>query len=752
MTRKSGFSKLLCTAVLLIAVELCRAAVQKDPPINLLWKSCFKHEDFSERKLCPDTNDCRCHRDKACCVNVTTSVPQLPGKTQKLSCRACFNGKLTKSVFKNIAALNLTHLDLGRSGINTITKDALTGFKNLTFLEELDFSSNVLRNLTDLCSDRIKFPHLKVLNLHKNMFYELENVSLNCFRNLTTLNIGKNRMKCLNFRHFENLTSLVSLDLHSNWFSNVSLPGNGIPTLERLNLSKNEFALFPPNLCPVENKKPFPKLTYLNLAENLITIPFNDKWACLTELKVLNLTRNPVRRLINNTFAKLTSLKELLISHVSSSIDEIQIAALNHNRLSKLDLSHNKLNFRINAFRSMFTYSASVVELDISGNFFNGLELNLSDILGPMVHLEKLHLMKSGLKDLPRDFLCELKNLKFLDMNSNEIGSLPNPPFCSELNLSDLNLSNNKLHTLDSSWLVGKNKVKLHTIDLSDNPFDCGCTKSNMDMRTLRERITISGNNAFFGTTKILNWPSGYKCDFPAERVGTEFRSFEPSSACKEVNEGIFALIVISCFLFVFFVVSAVVYRNIWYIRYWIYKLKRPPVRRRRGNDPTRQPLLDIPDEVVRDVFLINHENDDKFVLTDLKRILENQMGYSSCIYTRNCCNGSKLELMVDGIYSSMHTIAVVSKTFLKDPWCLFQLNVAFDRRVREKNNNLMLLLLDDIDFQSLNKYWCVMLTKTPTAYWCPARNDIRRDLFNEQIQKHLGVPVNKRYRRALSA
>lgn len=89
---------------------------------------------------------------------------------------------------------------------------------------------------------------------------------------------------------------------------------------------------------------------------------------------------------------------------------------------------------------------------------------------------------------------------------------------------------------------------------------------------------------------------------------------------------------------------------------------------------------------------------------------------------------------MVENIYRSNFVIAVVSRKFLKDQWCEFQLAVTIDRQVDLKRSFLLLITLEDVERTLLSKSWCVLLTKTPTVEWCDKKNDIKRKLFDQQI------------------
>ena len=132
---------------------------------------------------------------------------------------------------------------------------------------------------------------------------------------------------------------------------------------------------------------------------------------------------------------------------------------------------------------------------------------------------------------------------------------------------------------------------------------------------------------------------------------------------------------------------------------------------------------------------MIYHDNDRDFVRREILQFMEKENNYKLFIWDRDFTAGDQsVGIVVDNIYKSNHVIAVISKSFLKDQWCDFQLALSLNRQIELKRNFITLLTREDIDKKLLSKTWCVLLTKTPTAEWCERKNDIRRKLFEHQI------------------
>ena len=127
----------------------------------------------------------------------------------------------------------------------------------------------------------------------------------------------------------------------------------------------------------------------------------------------------------------------------------------------------------------------------------------------------------------------------------------------------------------------------------------------------------------------------------------------------------------------------------------------------------------------------------------DLIELVKDKMIYTLHVWHRNAqAGGAKIEIMAEAIYMSDNVVAVISNNFIRDAWCQFQLTMALDRQVELKRENVILIILEEVDLKSLSKYWCVVFTKTPTAYWCAEGGEMKRNVFEQKLIQHFGQPL----------
>ena len=59
---------------------------------------------------------------------------------------------------------------------------------------------------------------------------------------------------------------------------------------------------------------------------------------------------------------------------------------------------------------------------------------------------------------------------------------------------------------------------------------------------------------------------------------------------------------------------------------------------------------------------------------------------------------------MVDSVYKSRKTVAVVSQSFFDSKYCGSELDFALHRRLKKRDNSLVVIKLDDVDKNKLPK------------------------------------------------
>ncbi|CAG9839679.1 unnamed protein product [Diabrotica balteata] len=276
---------------------------------------------------------------------------------------------------------SLTELRLPGSSVETIETGALNDLFNLELLEAQNLfkNSKILKENTfsDLNS-------MKLLNLSKIGFEQLEAFCFKGLKALEYLNLSKNQLHRLKNDTFSGLRHLETLDISRNQITTIeSNAFRSLGTLKVLNLENNRIHNFPVNI-------------------------FNN----LVNLERLNLRSNVIGRLERGLFDGLENLLDLNLAQTQLSIMDVGVFQQLVN-LKVLDLSRNNMgsvkprnSFEIGIFSNL----ANLEILDLSFNLISSL--NVKNMFMSLRNLKKLLLDHNNMKYV--DFGGLLKNCKKL--------------------------------------------------------------------------------------------------------------------------------------------------------------------------------------------------------------------------------------------------------------------------------------------------------------------------------------------------
>lgn len=457
-------------------------------------------------------------------------------------------------------------LDLSENGLEE--EEAATLLQNLTSLEYLNLSGNLLRRLDE--TSFAGLDQLKELDLQRNIIFEIDG-AFDSTHKLQRLNLAFNFLPCLYDFHMTQLLILNASHNFIEWF--ISRPDlNDTFHLETLDLSHNKLLFFPflpthshlRNLYLSHNSVRF----YEHLADNAtvenssttmmffnvknytgnITIQLWDEsmHGDVSSVEILDLRANQVEYFPEDFIQKMPSLYRfkmcknclktlnLRSGQISSRLYELDVSdnqlsqmladegtATALGNLTYLNLSHNALESipsgllsSLQALRSVdlsynsidicpsgavetstntmstcvdWKYVASLRQLYLKGcnlkriplSAFAGLlltHLELSDNPG-VVFQDSIQSLSATLQHLGlgntllQDFdFSHFHALEYLNISRNSVASLPTSLL--NLGLKVLDVRDNRLSTIPASQ-ASTLDLKLHTIFLTGNPFNC---------------------------------------------------------------------------------------------------------------------------------------------------------------------------------------------------------------------------------------------------------------------------------------
>ena len=689
---------------------------------------------------------CCCRKSKANCENKNlTYIPRLPKGLRTLTFTGNNLKTITTETFVNVSVSSISFLGLRSNGIVNIRNNTFQKFTNLQKLslqdnDKLNWSqlelamSNISRTLSGLFLDNTGLTHLR-----DDIFEGLKD------KKIRFITLRNNSIRSLNENAFYHLQKLQNLDLSRNRIYKIQPASNqtrlGHRSIESLSLDHNEFVYFPPSFCDetFPNRSLYPRLKSLDLTGNAVMELVREAWYCLKRLGKLLLGQNVIQKLRNDIFLDLKSLKILHLSNMAKPIKQIAAKAFHNLNLRELHFDNNNIDFKPDSdvpYETVFTFCPNLKKLYLGYNYFRNIyDTKLIEMLSPLTQLTELHLEGARLYKIPENLLNKFQNLTKLYMANNKIQAINNDAFINVTKLTVLHMEANKIKVINATFPIAL-RHSLREVNLAGNPFSCSfCTANNNTW--FRNWIDSS-------KIKFIHWPGYYICASPPSEEGKRFASHKPKAEdCKTKDPMIVAYVTIGCFLFIFTIFGIAAYRGRWYVRYWSIKWQRrcgcsPKI------DPEIQSLLGGRDDVTYDAYVIYHDDDRAYVRNEILPFMETTHKYKLFVWDRDFTAGDQtVGIVVDNICKSNHAIAVISRSFLKDQWCDFQLAVCLDRQIELKRNFLTLLTLENVDKKLLSKSWCVLLTRTVTAEWCDKKNDIRRKLFENQILSN--VPCIKR-------
>ncbi|KAH3790164.1 toll-like receptor 3 [Dreissena polymorpha] len=653
---------------------------------------------------------------------------------------------LNLSLFAGIR--NLTILEARNNRIENIN-----GFEVMDNLLSFDVSNNSISertfNFCNASNQTSLFPMLTYLALSRNRIGEIKDDTMGCLTTLVELKLDYNVLKELNVRSITNMVKLHTLNLRGNWLRDV-IAADYIMSLEKIDMSRNEFSPFLPRMCNSSCTRN--NIKELNLDYNPIRRMTDNYTACLTQLEKLSLHKTSILELNNNSFVHFSALQFLDLSQMTRGLQRIERAAFNSSTLKYLDLSRNYIQLYSDDMKYIFTFTPEIRNLTLSYNF-NG-EMNASGLCEnfyPLANLEHLRIEHIGLQQFPLEIFNLSMRLISLNVDDNIIRDTGqfDAHVRYNTNISYLSAAKNKLAFLFNQIFPDDVMRSLKVLDIQDNEFSCDCYENSS---WLREQITERDGKGFIGNIQLVGWPEHFKCHSPAleKAKGTLFRDFNwDLQKCED--PGRFKIIIaysaMGSIIFVLVVLSTVGYWNRWYLQYFWHNIRK---RSKAGTVPESdffeqsegQPLLPVKFD---GYVLCDSKGLDKHAVTKVIDMFERELNYKLHYEHRDgSLGGSAIDMTFEAMDESKNIVVVVTENLMRDSYCRFLVEIAcLSKKKGGKNRwDVVFILMSDINLRSVSKSWCVWFTRYTSADWTEETDSIQRKLLETKIYSVFGGPI----------
>ncbi|KAM4524155.1 uncharacterized protein PAE49_000595 [Odontesthes bonariensis] len=640
-------SKLLLQAVNVEMLVRLSAQTKR----NLFWVSFSLFVEKSPLTIC----DVLRGMDRLDRVEVDLKGSKLPPRNSSLlDCSTPPMVMILDANFGNVAHLSLgkgntSRLDLINCGLKDIFSSTFKGHRQLKTLQ-LDQNSVVI---------------------HQDTFKNLTQ--------LTFLSFDRNKIRDIDPQWFIPLKRLTRLSLLKNHIT--ELPPKAFSALTQLQQLYMQF-----NLLKYITRKPFSnlrRLWKLNLSLNIIDFIEEGTFHGLTNLRYLDLSGNRIKRLTPSILSGLTNLQSFVLYNNRLHFKSYESPFINLTALVYLEMNYQGPGGQgIGAIgRNFFKGQHQLVSISIGHSIMMDIH---PDAFAPLVNLKRLYIAGVVMKTTNLTaVLSPLKRLQKLTLSRADLDTLPTNLLPPNNSLEILKVQSNHIRTVDKRLLDAL--PRLQVFDISDNPISCTC------------------DNTWFKTWAINNDETQvsylYKLQCDNDRRSPYLWQFD-DKACS--YEQLSLTLFITCSVVdVLFVCVCLAWHTQGPALRYLLLIVRAKLGGRRGAAGIKFQY---------DAFISYSSKDEEWVMRQLVPNLERPAAgpprLRLCLHHRDFRPGTAvLDNIEAAIYSSRHTICVVTRHYLQSEWCSVEFQLASLRLLCDGRDVLLLVFLEEIPEHCLSPY-----------------------------------------------
>ncbi|XP_029109355.1 toll-like receptor 13 [Scleropages formosus] len=447
------------------------------------------------------------------------------------------------------------------------------------------------------------------------------------------------------------------------------------------------------------------QLQQLSLQANALKVITKDHFHNLTSLRQLNLNLNIISYIEDGAFKDLKNLTHLdlggnrihtLNSHILHGLRKLKILKLYNNHLHFEDwespfVGLSSLEMTDLRYQGPLTTGLG----NLGENFFMGLELlkclNIGytilttfhpNVFARLVNLQTLYIGSVSMTNTNLTFLLRnLVSLINLSLTKVDLDSLPSNLLPPGNTLKYLKVQYNHFHVLEES--LQRNLPMLQYLDVIGNPLSCNCQNAWFK------------NWSFLNTEVQVAFVYDLRCD--NELSSPHLWEFDDKACSYDLIS--FTFFLSTALLDIVLLLLGLIWqKSRSTIRYLLLLIRSRLFGKKRAAQKA----------YTYDAFISYSSKDDAWVMGELVPHLEGPQGegFRLCLHHRDFRPGTAImENIETAIYSSRHTLCVVSRDFLRSEWCALEFQLASLRLLCDRSDVLLLVFLEEIPNHRLSAY-----------------------------------------------
>ncbi|XP_023657215.2 toll-like receptor 18 isoform X1 [Paramormyrops kingsleyae] len=606
--------------------------------------------------------------------------------------------------------------------------------KNMWFDVAIDQKPNylpiILQDLANMTFSELRFRNLfefKYYTDREDIFHGLKDINMQqliLYRGKFNENVLRMALVSLQFSPVKSL-SLLSLDFARS------------PTFEEAGMGSSVTDLVLDDLILRDISNPdilrfdwhftwFSKVRRLTIKNvNFNFVPC-DAWDEMNVIELLDLSKNQLQDtyLYNRQCDYVGKVPALQCFNIStnqlSSLVDVSALVGEFKKLQVIDLSYNQ--FGISKEVGVCHWRQNITKMILHHNDFGK-----SDLSCLPTTVQYLDLSDCNLDHVDMDYFQRVSDLKELLLSGNKIKFIP--PGWSNPTLQLLQLDGNSFGLISMSSF--KEMPRLSQLKAGNNPYHCTC-----DLHSFIQESTTKGK------VNITDWPDNYRCYHPEAMLNTSVANFFPGLLECDIRLVIIISVVTTATVVLALMLLCYVFNVPWYTRAICHII--------RAKYRAYQEGLGISKTFAYHAFISYSHSDADWVRDQLLTCLEsNKPPYNICIHERDFMPGKWIiDNIIENIENSRKVIFVLSKHFVNSEWCNYELYFAQQRAIGKTFSDVVLVLKEPIDPDSLPNKYCKLKKMLNTKTYLEWPKDPKQQIFFwAQLKSVLGKPVLTRDR-----